>query len=269
MKLVILGANGMMGSMLFYLAKKRNLSVEAINRSQFDVMKDNIFKLDQLVHVTKEKVTIVNCIGCIPQKKYTSAEYKQINQEFPHSLSKYCQLNGFYFIHLSTNCVYSGKRGDVLETEAADADDIYGLTKLLGEPSYGLIIRSSIIGPERNSSSGLFSWYIQNKKERVNGFLHQYWNGLTTLELSYFILEQIRESSLFSRLIHLHSEVSLSKYELLCMIKEVFSITVTIDPIDCPLKYYTLKSSSTKARKSIKDQLDDLNNIYSDFMVNM
>jgi dTDP-4-dehydrorhamnose reductase len=269
MKLVILGANGMMGSMLFYLAKKRNLSVQAISRSQFDVMKDNISKFDELITPTKEKVTVVNCIGCIPQKKYTPSEYKQINQEFPHSLSKYCELKGFYFIHLSTNCVYSGKCGDVLETDVPDADDIYGLTKLLGEPSYGLVIRSSIIGPERNSSSGLFSWYTQNKQEKVNGFLHQYWNGLTTLELSYFILEQLSESCIFSHVVHVHSELSVSKYELLCMIKEVFSISVTIDPIDCPLKYYTLKSTSIKARKSIKDQLDDLKHVYSDFMFNM
>ena len=266
MKLVILGANGMMGSMLFYLAKKRNLSVEAISRSQFDVMKDNISKLDQLVHVTKEKVTIVNCIGCIPQKKYTPTEYKQINQEFPHSLSKYCQLKGYYFIHLSTNCVYSGKHGDVSETDIPDTDDIYGLTKHLGEPSYGVVIRSSIIGPELNSSSGLFSWYIQNKQERVNGFLHQYWNGLTTLELSYFIFEQLDTLSLVSRTVHVYSQVTVSKYELLCMIKEVFSTTVSIDSIDCPLKYYTLKSILTESRKSIKDQLTELKYVYSDFM---
>ena len=268
MKLIILGPNGMMGSMLFYLAKKRNLNVDAIDRSQFDVIKDSISKLDSIIMMNKEKVTIVNCIGCIPQKKYTSSEYKQINQEFPHSLSKYCELKGFYFIHLSTNCVYSGKRGDVSETDIPDADDMYGLTKYLGEPSYGLVIRSSIIGPERNSSSGLFSWYTQNKQERVNGFLHQYWNGVTTLELSYFILEQTSESSLFSRVVHVHSEVTVSKYELLSLIKSVFSVSAYVDPIECPLKYYTLKSLSIEKRKPIKEQLGDLKCIYSDFMIN-
>ena len=145
---------------------------------------------------------------------------------------------------------------------------MYGLTKYLGEPSYGLVIRSSIIGPERNSSSGLFSWYTQNKQERVNGFLHQYWNGVTTLELSYFILEQTSESSLFSRVVHVHSEVTVSKYELLSLIKSVFSVSVYVDPIECPLKYYTLKSLSIEKRKPIKEQLGDLKCIYSDFMIN-
>lgn len=269
MKLIILGANGMMGSMLHYLAKKRNLDVHAIGRSQFDVMKDSISKLDYIVQVSQDSVTIVNCIGCIPQKKYIPDEYKKINQDFPHSLSNYCKERGFYFIHLSTNCVYSGKHGDVLETDVPDADDTYGMTKLLGEPTYGLVIRSSIIGPERNSSSGLFAWYIQNKQERVNGFLNQYWNGLTTLELSQFILEQLNTSSLVSHVIHLHSEVTVSKYELLCLIKEIFFTTVAIDPIECPLKYYTLNSTETEARKSIKDQLDDLKLVYPEFMINM
>ena len=268
MKLIILGPNGMMGSMLFYLAKKRNLNVDAIDRSQFDVMKDSISKLDDIVQICQDSVTIVNCIGCIPQKKYTSDEYKKINQEFPHSLSKYCQEKGIYFIHLSTNCVYSGKAGDVSETDVPDADDTYGMTKLLGEPVYGLVIRSSIIGPERNSSSGLFAWYTQNKEKRVNGFLHQYWNGLTTLELSHFILEQLDTSPLVSRVVHVHSEMSISKYELLCLIKEIFLTTVAIDPIECPLKYYTLKSLSIEKRKPIKEQLGDLKCIYSHFMIN-
>ena len=266
MKLIILGANGMMGSMLVYLAKKKNLDVHAIDRSQFDVMKDNVSKLDDIVQVYQDSVTIVNCIGCIPQKKYTSDEYIKINQEFPHSLSKYCQEKGVYFIHLSTNCVYSGKYGDVSETDMPDADDTYGMTKLLGEPAYGLVIRSSIIGPERNSSSGLFAWYTQNKEKRVNGFLHQYWNGLTTLELSHFILEQLDTSLLVSHVVHVHSEMSISKYNLLCLIKNIFSTAVDIDPIDCPLKYYTLKSTSTETRKYIKYQLEDLKLIYSDFM---
>ena len=266
MKLIILGANGMMGSMLVYLAKKKNLDVHAIDRSQFDVMKDNVSILDDLLKLPQGPVTIVNCIGCIPQKKYTSGEYIKINQEFPHSLSKYCQEKGVYFIHLSTNCVYSGKYGDVSETDMPDADDTYGMTKLLGEPAYGLVIRSSIIGPERNSSSGLFAWYTQNKEKRVNGFLHQYWNGLTTLELSHFILEQLDTSLLVSHVVHVHSEMSISKYNLLCLIKNIFSTAVDIDPIDCPLKYYTLKSTSTETRKYIKYQLEDLKLIYSDFM---
>ena len=266
MKLVILGTNGMMGSMLYYVAKKKNLDVHAIDRSQFDVMKDSISKLDDIVQICKDSVTIVNCIGCIPQKKYTSDEYKKINQEFPHSLSKYCQEKGIYFIHLSTNCVYSGKAGDVSETDVPDADDTYGMTKLLGEPVYGLVIRSSIIGPERNSSSGLFAWYTQNKEKRVNGFLHQYWNGLTTLELSYFILEHLKASSLASRIVHVRSEVTVSKYELLCLIKNIFFTMVAIDPIDCPVKQYTLTSTLVEARKSIKDQLYDLKDIYNDFM---
>lgn len=265
MRVVVLGANGMMGSMLVYVAKTKNINVHAVHRSQFDVLRNSISTLDGIVNASKDTTVLVNCIGCIPQKKYRDEDYRKINQEFPHSLSEYCKQKGLYLIHLSTNCVFSGKRENMSETDVPDADDTYGITKLLGEPTYGVVIRSSIIGPERNSSSGLFAWYTQNKEKRVNGFLHQYWNGLTTLELSHFILEQINDSCLASRVLHVYSKITVSKYELLCLIKDIFLTTVAIDPIDCPVKQYTLTSTVVEARKSIKDQLYDLKDIYNDF----
>ena len=130
MTIIILGSNGMLGSMIYFLSKTQysHIPTIAISKSDFDVLHDNINKLDTLL--PDNNYTIINCIGAIPQKKYTPDEYAKINTTFPQDLSEYCKIRKYPFIHISTNCVFSGKKDNYLESDIPDTDDIYGKSKL-------------------------------------------------------------------------------------------------------------------------------------------
>jgi dTDP-4-dehydrorhamnose reductase len=264
--ILILGSNGMLGSMLMFVAKKYyDFNVQGLSKNEFNVLTDNINKLDTY---TSENDIIINCIGAIPQKQYTEKDYYAINTTFPKQLSQYCKNKKIKLIQISTNCVFSGKKDNYKEYDIPDAEDIYGKTKFLGESHYGLIIRCSIIGPERHTFTGLMEWFLKNNSTTINGYVDSYWNGLTTLELSKIIFEKIKNNDIRSSLFHYYSDYSLSKYELLSYINTKSNKNITINKIENGIKYYTLSSEYIKPRKSIILQLDELFDIlhlYKDF----
>jgi dTDP-4-dehydrorhamnose reductase len=266
MKVIILGSNGMVGSMLVYVAKTRNINVQAIDRTLFDVLCDPLQKLQQYIEPTDVKICIINCIGCIPQKHYSEEQFEHINTRFPHELALFCEANNCGLIHISTNCVFQGLQDGYLESDKCDATDVYGKSKALGEPLYGITLRASIIGPERKTSSGLLGWFLKNPNSVVQGYLNQYWNGLTSLQLATCIYDTYLEKAWTRGTFHLHSQVTVSKYQLLQMFKQIFEKEIEIQPYECPKKYYTLESSLTSPEKSIEQQLVDLSKIYDNFM---
>jgi len=273
MKYYILGANGMMGSMFTFVCKSKDLDYYPIYRNEFDVLKNNMEELNNIIKKTSEfseLIIIFNFIGCIPQKQYQNEDYIKINQEFPHLLADMSNKNGYICVHLSTNCVFSGKRGNYIESDIPDTEELYGITKYKGEPDNCVVIRTSIIGPERNSSSGLFSWLLNSHDDiPINGFLNHSWNGVTTLELSKYILENIDYFILNnSKKIHIFSDTH-SKYELLLIIKQIFSKKVNIDCfMNKETKNCTLSSEILRPRKNIMKQILDIKKIYNIFMNN-
>ena len=263
MKLIILGANGMLGSMLSFVCRKQGYPALRVTRSMFDALKDPVTKLDKYFDAP---CCVINCIGAIPQKKYSDQDYKILNTKLPLELSKLCELKHAPFIHVSTNCVFSGKISDCDENSTPDATDSYGLSKFNGEPMYGMILRCSIIGPERCSKAGLMEWFLQNDETSVNGFTNHYWNGLTTYELSNVIIQCVSNNCVSNGIFHLHSEKTVSKYELLCQLKMIFKKSITIVPKETDdTKYYTLKSINTMPQKTIDKQLEDMVRIYNEF----
>lgn len=265
MKLYIFGSNGMLGSMLYFVAKRNHQNIETIpiSREEFNVQTDSISKLDNVINA--EDSIIVNCIGAIPQKKYSDEDYKLINTTFPQELSLYCKSNNIKLIHISTNCVFSGTKNNCGETDQPDATDIYGLSKYLGEPAYGLVIRCSIIGPEKHTFCGLMEWFLNNSSNEINGFIDSYWNGLTTLELSTIIFDHIQSNKLEDQLIHYYSENTLSKYEIISYFGQIFGKKCQINKKENGTKYYTLSSNYTKPRKNIYNQIDDIKLIFDDY----
>lgn len=263
MSVIILGSNGMLGSMIYFLAKTEysHIPIITISKSEFDVIDNNISNLDNILRISDCKV-IINCIGAIPQKKYTPNEYNIINTIFPQDLSLYCKDKGISLIHISTNCVFSGSKDMCLESDKSDASDIYGETKYLGEPSYGLVIRCSIIGLERHTFCGLIEWFLHNESSEINGFTDSFWNGLTTLELSHIILTHVDNNKIEDKLIHYYSENSLSKYDILKYVNNKFNKNIVINKKENGMKFYTLSSIYTKPRKNIYKQIDDLYSIY-------
>lgn len=126
-------------------------------------------------------------------------------------------------IHLSTDCVFSGLKGMYKEDDIKDEKNIYGLSKNIGEieDDKNLTFRMSIIGPEiKNNGTGLFNWFMM-QKGKIKGYSNVYWTGIRTLELAKAIEVAINED--LKGLYHLVCNEKISKYELLCMIKEIFN----------------------------------------------
>jgi dTDP-4-dehydrorhamnose reductase len=256
MRVIILGANGMLGSMMTTYGKTTANEVCALTRTDFNVLINPVEHLDQLL---TEDCCIVNCIGAIPQKHYSETEFHVLNTDFPHILTNYCKKHRIPLFHISTNCVFSGATPNCVETDIPDAEDVYGASKAHGEPiEWAVVLRCSILGPERSSHTGLMDWFLTTSNTSVNGYTDSMWNGLTTLELSKYIYEQIDKKQFAHCLVHLYSENTLSKYELLTTLRRLYSKIIEIVPVQNGLKYYTLQSLITSPRKTIEEQLAEL-----------
>jgi len=255
MRILILGANGMLGSMMEFVGSTQtSATVMPIYRYHYNA-------LTQPLSVLKGYITdnccIVNCIGAIPQKKYSNEEITQLNTTFPLELAALCHEMNIPLIHISTNCVFSGTRADCLESETPDAMDFYGQSKAMGEPSTCVVLRSSIIGPEVAGASGLLEWFLHSQ-ESVSGYTDHFWNGLTTLELAKTIYGIIDRQEFTPRIQHLYSENTLSKYDILMEAKRLFDKTITILPMAKGIKHYTLKSIKSPPAPLLQTQLVDL-----------
>ncbi|GEO27732.1 NAD(P)-dependent oxidoreductase [Alicyclobacillus acidoterrestris] len=165
---------------------------------------------------------VVNAVGLLNQvaeENVKDAIY--INSLFPHLLAEHGTKQGFKLVHISTDCVFSGRKGDYTERDIADGDTVYARTKALGEVTEAphVTIRTSIIGPEKKDGIGLFHWFTRQTGE-VKGYTNVFWNGVTTLELAK-ATKWILDHDL-TGLIHLAAPQKVSKYALLSMIQEIF-----------------------------------------------
>lgn len=234
-KILILGSSGMAGHVIFtYL--KEHTSHEILgttNQTQFDGSNikldiSNKDDVENLINEFKPDI-IINCIGSLIRE---SKEKPHItiycNAYFPHLL-KSCALKvGAKLIHISTDCVFSGKIGSYTEKSFKDATDVYGLSKSLGEidDDRNLTIRTSIIGPEiKQNGEGLFHWFMA-QSDSINGFKSNFWSGVTTLELAKFIFWEIEHPQV--GLLNLTNGVPISKYDLLNKINQIYRRNVRI-----------------------------------------
>jgi dTDP-4-dehydrorhamnose reductase len=259
LKVFVLGHNGMLGSMLAsYLRSEGHLVATSDERYTGDPS-------DRLLQdvARSDGTWIVNAIGLVKQK---SANYKDlfvINSILPqhllHSMRQDQKL-----IHPSTDCVFSGDRGWYRESEQVDPDDVYGLSKYLGEAvkndSRVTVIRTSIIGPEINSKFGLFSWFLAQPLS-VNGYTNHVWNGVTTLEWSKMFIDIAqRRIVLKNNLVHAGTEVATSKYQILCEIKKIWKLKTEINP-DGTKPAIDRSLMPSVVRKSLTDQLIEMESV--------
>jgi dTDP-4-dehydrorhamnose reductase len=243
MKILILGASGMAGHMIYYyLISLQKFEIHTVCFR--NKIADSSIILD--VH-DNEKLTailakinpdcVINCIGLLIKGSEKSAENAiYINAYFPHLLERLITENNpeARLIHISTDCVFSGKKGYYADTEIKDALDIYGMTKNLGEiiDNRNLTIRTSIIGPElKADGEGLFHWiFAQRFSGRILGYAKSLWGGVTTLELAKAI-EQCIDCRI-NGLYQLTNNMKISKYELIQMIVKQFNLNITIQKTD-------------------------------------
>lgn len=174
---------------------------------------------------------VVNCIGVVKQL----AEGRDpvisitVNSLLPHRVAAVCRDIGARLIHVSTDCVFSGRKGIYRESDPADAEDLYGRSKLLGEVEgeHALTLRTSIIGRELRSTTGLVEWFLSNREGTVHGFSEAIYSGLTTLALSSLIADLIASDASPSGLYQVSSE-PINKYDLLVLLDRAFDANVMI-----------------------------------------
>ena len=154
--LIILGANGMLGKYIVnYFELHDEFLVIKITRNILDAA---TIKYNGLIKILDpyQNAIVINCIGKIPQREDNNPKsYLQINSIFPHLLSQCCRETNNKLIHITTDCVYTGSKGNYNENDEHDETNMYGLSKSLGEPDNTTIIRTSIIGEEMENKKSL------------------------------------------------------------------------------------------------------------------
>ncbi len=189
-------------------------------------------KLENLLVENKPNF-VINCIGIVKQRAQASQAVPAIavNALLPHQLADVCGRWGGKLIHFSTDCVFSGKRGSYREDDLPDAEDLYGRTKALGEIADGtaLTLRTSIIGRELTHSESLLEWFLRQEHGQISGFTRAMYSGVTTNYMARVVANLIETSSNPSGLYQVAS-AAISKFDLLCLLREAYGLDVAIHP---------------------------------------
>ena len=216
-----------------------------------NVAPDNFDSVVRAVAVTRPDV-VVNCIGIVKQLPSASEALTSIsvNALFPHRLAQLCHAGGTRLIHISTDCVFSGRKGNYVESDVSDAEDLYGRTKFLGEVSYdgSLTLRTSIIGRELETSHGLLEWFLAQSGRTVRGYRRAIFSGFTTEALGHIIAELITTHTDTEGVWHVASD-PISKFDLLSLLNGAFRLNVQIEPDDAVMCDRSL--DATRLREAI------------------
>ncbi len=243
MRLLILGASGMLGNNLFqFFLPKSEFETFAVVRNKSSLGKlYSSEKVLEISHIENKKElnlvlkkispkVVINCLGAIKQKNdlNNSSEIIYINSLLPHLLEDACIKIGARLIHFSTDCVYSGKLGNYVEENEPDAQDLYGLSKRLGEISNenSLTLRTSIIGHELNSKLSLIDWFL-SQENKVKGYKKAIFSGLTTIEIGKVLEKIVFPNHNLSGLFHL-SVNPINKYDLLKLVAKEYKKNIKI-----------------------------------------
>ncbi|MCX5855323.1 MAG: SDR family oxidoreductase [Deltaproteobacteria bacterium] len=249
-RILILGGGGTLGHKLWQLmpAKFPDTYV-TIRKSKSYYEKCGLFKgptvVDNLdlrdfgqLKIILEEIhpsIIVNCAGVTLRSREAEDKLSNIaiNALLPHILVAWCTKNSARLIHFSTVCVFDGRIGNYDEDSPPDAQDLYGITKMLGdvEAPCALTLRSSFIGREIIDGTELLEWFLAHNGKHVQGFCKALFTGLTTNRLAALVCELIEKFPGLNGLYHVASETC-SKYELLNLMKEAYKMDVEIEPDD-------------------------------------
>ncbi len=231
MNILLFGSSGMLGKYV-YNVLKNNYNVICIKRENFDIENDEWSKLDNLLcNNLKQNDILINCAGIIPQK-YKNDNFKtyiRVNSIFPHKLNEMSKKIRCRFIHITTDCVFDGSKGNYSVNDIHTAKDIYGISKSQGEPEEATIIRTSIIGEELTGKKSLIEWVKSQKNGKINGYTNHYWNGVTCFELAKYINNIIDKDAFWSGVRHIYSPNIVTKYELCCYINEIYDLNINIE----------------------------------------
>lgn len=252
-KVLVLGGTGMLGHVVADRLKELGHDVVITVRNHVDAIEDvavrtwvqkhkwMIFRVKQNApwsgHLDRlhEFDYVINCIGII--KPYMAEDPGlaiTVNSLFPIQLGYACRARDVKLIHVTTDCVYDGKRGNYFEEEPHNALDAYGKSKSLGEPiTQAMVLRTSIIGPELHSFVSLTEWVRKQDNREIDGYLNHLWTGVTTKEFAN-ICHRIMSQNLWSiGLQHVFSD-PVTKYHLVLALAKKYNVNVRIKAVDGP-----------------------------------
>lgn len=249
MKVLVLGASGMAGNaVLRVLSEKEDWEVFGTVRSgaakKFFTPKIakrllvgvDIENHDSLVNIFGQICpdVVINCIG-ITKHLIGSGDPLSvilINSLLPHRLARLCTLVGARLVHISTDCVFSGKKGNYTEDDFSDAGDLYGKSKFLGEVNYpnALTLRTSIIGHELQSAYGLNNWFL-SQGEQCKGYTRAIFSGVPTVFFAQLVRDVVIPRPDLFGVYHVAGP-PISKYDLLQLIAKVYGKSIKILPDD-------------------------------------
>jgi dTDP-4-dehydrorhamnose reductase len=248
MKILVLGGTGMIGHRMWATLNLLGHDVYATCRSsqindfleipgiclESSILNLNVLdysKLETVISELKPEI-ILNCVGIVKQLEESKNELLtiELNSLFPHKLAELCKKYNSRMIQFSTDCVFSGSKGNYKESDPLDVDDLYGRSKILGEihnEEHVLTIRTSTIGREINPHGGLVEWFISQNGKKIKGFSNAIYSGLPTYTLATYINDFILSNKELNGVYHISSE-PINKYSLLTRVKEILNLDVNI-----------------------------------------
>ena len=249
MKILVIGANGMIGNTVLRVMSERTgwqvsgtvrdgklrslFPPEIAGRLIDGVDAESPDALLRVLDRTQPDV-VINCAGLTKHKPEADDPLVSIpiNTIMPHRLATMCKLAGARLVHVSTDCVFSGQKGSYSETDFADARDVYGKSKALGEvlTPHAITVRTSTIGPELQTRHGLLAWFLAQEAS-CKGYTQAIFSGLPTVVLAQVIRDIVIPHTELSGLYHVAAS-AIAKYDLLRLIAEVYGKDIKIHPDD-------------------------------------
>ena len=249
MKVLVIGASGMIGSTVLRVLSEQNgwevfgtvrddsvkrfFSASIGNRLRSGIDVEHHDSLVRILDQVRPDV-VVNCAGLTKHKPEADDPLVSIpiNTLMPHRLAGLCKLAGVRLIHVSTDCVFSGDKGGYVEDDRPDAHDVYGTSKALGEvhDPHAITLRTSTIGHELQSRFGLLDWFL-SQEGRCKGYTRAVFSGLPTVVFAQVVRDVVIPRKELSGLYHVAAK-PIAKADLLKLIADEYRKTIDIVPDD-------------------------------------
>jgi dTDP-4-dehydrorhamnose reductase len=234
MKILVVGSHGMAGHVITkYLSQQgHTVSTVARNNATYTLDIENIGLTSLFFDEIKNDFDfIINCIGLLVKDSNDRPDRAAIiNSWFPHYIAHCIKDSTTKLIHLSTDCVFDGLKGNYIESDTHTEMNSYGSSKSLGEVNNNkdITFRMSIIGPELKNGTGLLNWVLTSNQKELQGWENALWNGLTTLQLAKCVEQYINNPAITGVYHLVNNDVNINKYDLLCKINEIYGLNKII-----------------------------------------
>ena len=240
MKVLVIGSNGMAGHVITKYLRQQGHTVSTVAKTDasYSVDIENNLEVQSLTRILYNFDYVINCIGLLVKDSIARPDRAAyINGWFPHYLEYLLKNTRTKLIHLSTDCVFDGSKGNYKEDAIHTEMNVYGKSKSMGEVNNDkdVTFRMSIIGPEiKSNGTGLFNWILKNPNKEIDGWNNALWNGITTLELAKCI-DTYMSNPIITGVYHLvNNDNKINKFKLLTKINKIFVLKKIVNETSGP-----------------------------------